>query len=171
MDENIRKANAQDAPALAKLINSAYRGEHAKKGWTHEADLIDGALRTNVPTLQQIMEKEEAAILKYVEHDQITGCVYLEKKGDKMYLGMLTVSPDAQAKGTGKKLLSAADEFARNNNCRFVEMTVISVRHELIAWYERNGYKKTGRTEPFPDDNRFGIPRQPIEFVVMEKEL
>jgi len=171
MDAKISTATIDDIPGLIQLVNHAYRGEEAKKGWTHEADLIDGLLRTDVESLQQLIQKPDAVILKYEQDKKIVGCVYLEKKGERLYLGMLSVMPEIQAKGIGKKLLKAADDHARKNNCCFIEMTVISVRHELIAWYERNGYRKTSKIEPFPTDGRFGNPRQPLEFVYLEKSL
>ncbi len=168
---NITKATHCDIMQLETLINSAYRGESSKKGWTTEADLL-GGIRTDVDTLKQMMAKPDALILKYChEHNQITGCVYLEKKHNKMYLGMLTVSPILQAKGIGKKLLFAAEEHAHKLNCAAMQMTVISIREELIKWYERHGYFKTGATEPFPSDEKFGIQKQPLEFIVMEKNI
>ena len=94
-----------------------------------------------------------------------------ERNDHKIYLGMLTVSPALQDRGIGKKLLAAADEYAKQQHCSAIFMTVISVRSELIAWYERHGYKRTGETKPFPTDNRFGMTTQPLEFVVLEKEL
>ena len=81
------------------------------------------------------------------------------------------MSPDVQAKGIGKKLLHAAENYAMNNNCSIIEMTVISARSELIAWYERNGYHQTNQTKPFHNNERFGVPVVPIEFVVMEKKV
>ena len=84
---------------------------------------------------------------------------------------MLSVSPEIQAQGIGKKLLKAADDYAKQNGCNAVEMTVISVRKELIAWYERNGFKDTGKKEPFPDDGKFGNPKQRLEFIYFEKNL
>lgn len=171
MTGTILPATTADIPQLLQLINSAYRGEDAKKGWTHEADLIDGAIRTDETSLKQLIEKPGAAILKFQQDDTIVGCVYLEKKADRLYLGMLSVSPEIQAHGIGKKLLKAADEYAKQNNCDSIEMTVISVRNELIGWYERNGYHQTLKTEPFPSDGKFGTPRQQLEFVVLEKQL
>lgn len=168
----ISKATTEDSIQLLKLVNNAYRGEEAKKGWTHEADLIEGTLRINETALIELLKKENAVILKCSEeNNHIVGCVYLEKQSDKIYLGMLSVHPRIQARGIGKKLLKASEEFALNQKCSSIVMTVISVRHELIAWYKRNGYKETGETKPFPDDDRFGIPRQKIEFVVMEKKV
>ena len=84
---------------------------------------------------------------------------------------MFSVSPRAQGKGIGKKLLVAADEYAREQNCSSIFMTVITVRDELIAWYERHGYIRTGRVLPFPVDERFGKPVQTLEMMVLEKQL
>jgi ribosomal protein S18 acetylase RimI-like enzyme len=84
---------------------------------------------------------------------------------------MFSVSPSAQGKGIGKKLLAAADAYAREHNCVSIFMTVITVREELIAWYEKNGYQKTGKVLPFPVDERYGIPTQPLEMLVLEKYL
>ena len=168
---NISKATLQDIPQLVTLINNAYRGEHSKKGWTTEADLLDG-LRTDSENLEKMMNKQNAVILKFCNDDNVLqGCVYLEKKGNKMYLGMLTVSPLEQAKGMGKKLLFAAEKYAGDQKCSKIEMTVISVRDELITWYQKHGYDKTGKTKPFPSDAKFGIPKQPLEFIVMQKEV
>ncbi|MCX6216939.1 GNAT family N-acetyltransferase [Spirosoma sp.] len=163
-------ATEQDIPALDRLVNSAYRGDSSRKGWTTEADLLDG-IRTSEESLRAILGNPNAQILKYEQADRLLGCVYLEQKGDDLYLGMLTVSPEAQAGGIGKHLLTAAENVAIAKKCRAVTMTVITQRHELIAWYERRGYRSTGETQPFPDDPRFGIPKQPLAFIVMEKEV
>lgn len=171
MDTTISAATIEDIPILLSLVNSAYRGEEARKGWSHEADLIEGSIRTDPGSLLQMIQNPNSVILKYAHHEKIAGCVYLEKKGDRMYLGMLSVCPELQAQGIGKKLLKAAEHHSGKNHCTAIEMTVISVRHELVAWYERNGYQKTGRMEPFPADGRFGIPKHPTEFVVLEKIL
>jgi ribosomal protein S18 acetylase RimI-like enzyme len=171
MNGTILPATMNDIPQLIQLINSAYRGEEAKKGWTHEADLIDGSIRTDESSLQQLMKKPGAVILKYQQAEKVIGCVYLEKIETRLYLGMLSVSPEIQSQGIGKQLLNAADEHAKKNNCNVIEMTVISVRKELIAWYERNGYHKTSRREPFPSDGKFGNPREQLEFVYLEKHV
>ena len=168
----VSPASIRDIPALVALINSAYRGEASKKGWTTEADLLKGELRTDIPTLTAIIENTDAVILKYVsEKGSITGCVYLHIKERGLYLGMLTVSPQLQGAGIGKQLLAAADNYAKENNCNSIFMNVISLRHELIAWYERNGYRQTDERVPFPTDHRFGVPVQPLEFVILEKEV
>ena len=88
-----------------------------------------------------------------------------------MYLGMLTVSPELQARGIGKELMKVAEEYAVTKGCFSMVMTVITLRNELIEWYVRRGYRDTGQRKPFPGDLRFGIPKQPLEFLVMEKPL
>jgi len=169
--ESISKLGEADLPKLNELVNSAYRGEEAKKGWTHEADLIEGEIRTDESSLHQLLNDPNAVFLKYEAHDKLLGSVYLQKKGTLLYLGMLSVDPASQGMGIGKKLLEAAEVFARENNCTAIGMTVISARKELIAWYGKWGYRDTGKREPFPDDERYGKPRQPIEFAVLEKAL
>ena len=165
-------ATLQDIPELVSLINSAYRGDASKKGWTTEADLLEGEIRTNEETLEQLLQTNGAVFLKYInEQNEIEGCIFLDKKGDQLYLGMLSVSPILQAKGTGKTLMNAAVDYAKQEGCDSIFMRVISLRHELINWYEKLGYSKTGQTEAFPNDNRFGIPTQPLEFFIMEKMI
>lgn len=167
----ISTATLQDVPELNILINSAYRGESSKKGWTTEEHLL-GGIRTDEEDLSELLQKENVTILKYTESGKIIGSVYLEKQADKLYLGMLTVSPELQGGGIGKKLMQAAEEFAKENNITKVSMTVISVRKELIDYYKRRGYKDTGETKPFPmNDPKFGLPKQDLAFIVMEKEL
>ena len=167
----ITKATKNDIPALNILVDSAYRGESSKKGWTTEEHLL-GGIRTDEANLMQTFENEQITILKFTENDKIIGTVSLEKQGEKLYLGMLTVSPDLQGGGVGKQLLKAAEVFAQEENIPIIVMTVISVRAELIAWYERHGYVRTGETKPFPmDDPNFGMPKTFLEFVVLEKNV
>lgn len=167
----ISPTTLQDVPELTILVNSAYRGESSKKGWTTEEHLL-GGIRTDEEDLSALLQKENVTILKYTESGKIIGSVYLEKQADKLYLGMLTVSPELQGGGIGKKLMQAAEDFAKEQQLSTVSMTVISVRKELIEYYERRGYKDTGETKPFPMNNpKFGIPKQDLEFIVMEKEL
>jgi ribosomal protein S18 acetylase RimI-like enzyme len=167
----ITKASSADVPRLSVLVNSAYRGEGSKKGWTTEADLLGGQ-RTDENGLQKMIDHPAAAILKYTDaQEQIVGCVYLEKKPAGLYLGMLTVSPELQGAGIGKHLLAAAEAYAKETGCSAIIMTVISVRAELIAWYERHGYQRTGETQPFPADPAFGLPKQSLEFIVLQKPI
>lgn len=165
-------AGLSDLEALNLLVNSAYRGDSSRKGWTTEADLLDG-LRTTPEALQLLMDPPRSVMLKYEdEQGVLLGCVNLQQKSGKLYLGMLSVNPDRQSGGIGKKLLLAAEEYACEMELKVIEMTVISIRQELIEWYERRGYKDTGERIPFPaPDPSFGIARQPLEFIVMEKFL
>lgn len=162
-------ATLEDVTSLEKLINSAYRGETSKEGWTTEANLLEGK-RITVDELIQIIQEKENTILKYTENNRIIGSVLLVNKGDKLYLGMLTVSPELQNSGIGKQLLQQADMFALNLELPKIVMTVISVREELIAWYNRHGFVDTGIREPFPlNDTDAIISKRPLEFIVMEK--
>jgi ribosomal protein S18 acetylase RimI-like enzyme len=165
-------AAKEDIAPIEKLVNSAYRGDSSRKGWTTEADLLDG-IRTNKDVLSGMINRGDSIVLKCTNaKNQLVGCVYLQKKEDKLYLGMLTVAPDIQAQGIGKKLLQAAEEYAQTQQCTAITITVISLRQELIKWYERRGYKATGERKPFPsNDPRFGLPKQQLEFIVMEKQL
>ena len=167
----IEIADHNDIPELIALINGAYRGEGSKKGWTTEADLLDGT-RTDEKNLGALINDPNGVLLKCLnEEEKIIGCVNLQKHGSKLYLGMLTVSPELQGGGVGKYLLNAAAEHAKNNACSEIYMTVISVRDELIAWYERHGYNKTGEKKPFPVGASFGIQKQPLEMIVLRKNV
>jgi len=164
-------AKIEDAPILSNLVNSAYRGDSSRQGWTTEADLLDGT-RTDAKAIEYLMGRPGTTILKYVDNATILGCVELDRKGDQLYLGMLTVQPDLQGRGIGKELLKAAEIEARRHKCTGIFMTVISIRLELIAWYLRHGYIDTGHRKPFEvPDSRWGIPKMKLEFVVLEKKL
>ncbi len=167
----ITYSTIEDAVALDILVNSAYRGESSRQGWTTEADLIDGT-RTDANALKELLKKTDTIILKYVEEEKILACVELTREENKLYLGMLTVSPSLQGKGIGKELLKAAEQEALKQNCNTIFMTVISVRKELIDWYLRHGYIDTGKRKPFLfTDPRFGQPKEQLEFVVLEKKI
>ncbi|MBC7641724.1 MAG: GNAT family N-acetyltransferase [Flavobacterium sp.] len=167
----ISKATINDVLALNLLVNSAYRGESSKQGWTTEANIL-GGIRISENELSAIISNPENAIFKLTESTEIIACVLLSNKTDKLYLGMLTVNPELQNSGIGKKLLHFAENYALDLGLQAIEMTVISVRTELIAWYQRHGYKDSGKREPFPMENpEFGLPKQSLEFIVMEKYL
>lgn len=171
---HFRETGTDDIPALHRLIESAYRGDSAKRGWTHEADLLDGQ-RTDQGALTAIVEDPAQLILAATDGDAIIGCVQLSRVDQRLaYLGMLTVDPDIQSTGLGKKLLEKSEAYCRENwNAQAIEMTVIRQRSELIAYYERRGYCRTGERRPFPHgDARFGKPRTPdLEFIVLRKDI
>ncbi len=167
----ITKATLQDIPALTALINSAYRGESSKKGWTTEAHLLEGK-RTDEQDMTEIFLDPKNTILKFTENDKIIGSVLLVEKGHQLYLGMLTVSPELQNSGIGKKLLAEAENHARTLGLSGIIMTVISVREELIAWYKRHGYVDTGEREAFPKSGiHVTVSEEPLEFIYLEKKI
>ncbi|MDB5008273.1 MAG: family N-acetyltransferase [Mucilaginibacter sp.] len=167
----VTKATLNDVPELNQLVNTAYRGETSKKGWTTEANLLDG-LRIDETTLKSYFDDSNVILLKNTDHaGLITGCVYLEIRKPRLYVGMFSVSPLLQGQGIGRDLLQHAEAYAKQLNCTTLTMTVISIRQELISWYERRGYKTTGETLPFHADKKFGVPKQPIELIVMEKNV
>ncbi|URC11025.1 GNAT family N-acetyltransferase [Flavobacterium sp. B183] len=167
----ITKASLQDIPALTALINSAYRGETSKKGWTTEANLLEGK-RTDEQEMTEIFLDPKNTMLKYTENDQIIGSVLLVEKGHQLYLGMLTVSPELQNSGIGKKMLAEAENHAKALGLSSIIMTVISVREELIAWYKRHGYVDTGEREAFPvSEIHVTISEEPLEFIYLEKVI
>lgn len=168
----ISPAAADDILELLPLINGAYRGEVSRKGWTTEADLLAGELRTDAENLRELIGKENAVILQCRdEGGGLVGCVYLEKRGDRMYLGMLTVTPERQTAGIGKLLMQAAESHAASEQCRAIYFRVLSGRHELIAWYERRGYRLTGERQAYDAPAKFGTPTRFLEFEVMEKMI
>ncbi len=170
-----------DLADLADLVNSAYRGELATKGWTHESYLLGGQ-RTDADSLRADLAAKPGAtllVLRDAPDAKPHACVWVEPAqkgedgGDAWYVGMVTVSPLRQAGGIGRMMLEAAEAHARAAGAKTLQMTVISVRDTLIAWYERRGYALTGETTPFPyDDEKFGEPqRDDLAFVVMKKGL
>lgn len=162
---------------LSGLVNSAYRGETSKAGWTTEADLLGGQ-RTDPDQLAETLALNPNAGQVVLVHTDAAGlacCVHLERLPEgKAYLGMLTVRPTRQTGGLGRALLAAAEQWAASAwGTQEMQMTVIAQRAELIAWYERRGYRATGETRPFPyGDERFGLPKQSdLYFRVLAKAL
>lgn len=171
----IRAAQTDDIPALHALIESAYRGDAARAGWTHEADLLGGQ-RIDLEGLADILADPDQYLLIATRADgTAAGCVEVTDKTPGLaYLGMLSVTPHGQAQGLGKRLISAAEQFARDQlGAARMEMTVIRQRSELISYYIRRGYQPTGEERPFPyGDARFGAPRtDDLAFVVLARTL
>jgi ribosomal protein S18 acetylase RimI-like enzyme len=162
-ETNIRFALKDDVLALFRLVNSAYRGDSSRKGWTTEAHLLND-LRVTEAELSIQMENANIWFFKYLEGTEIQGSVCLERKESYLYLGMLTVNPELQNSGIGAKLLKNAEEFAIYLGLNSIRMTVISVREELIAFYLRKGYTFTGEKIPFPGN-------ETLEFLVLEKKI
>ncbi|MBL7702150.1 MAG: GNAT family N-acetyltransferase [Ferruginibacter sp.] len=169
---NIKFAVTADIPALKDLLNNAYRGEASKQGWTTEADLITGDIRTDENILQQVLEQSGSVFLVYRDDEQnIIGCVNLQEHAERLYLGMFSVSPQLQGGGIGKKLLQAAEEYARHLDKKAIYMSVINQRTELVNWYMRHGYEDTKERKPFTEDGITGKHLQPLEFMMLEKPV
>jgi len=170
----VRPATATDVPALLALVQSAYRGDKARHGWTHEADLLDGQ-RIDADALASIIADDIHRILLALDQDALVGCVQISRIDQgRAYLGLLAVDPLRQAGGLGRLLISAAERAAAELfGATSIEMTVIRQRAELIGWYQRRGYRVTGESRPFPyGDERFGLPRvADLDFAVLVKTL
>lgn len=166
---SITKVTGQEIPTITKLVNSAYQGEPGSKSWTSESHLVTGQ-RTTEDMLRKLIQQPAVTMLKYTnERGEVQGCVLLEKKEHTLYMGMLSVSPHAQASGIGKMLLQEVESFAREQNYRSITITVIDRRYELIDWYKRRGYLPTGKSEPF--SNQSSAALDAFSFMEMRKEL
>jgi predicted N-acetyltransferase YhbS len=171
---SIRPATPADLSALHGLVERAYRGDSARAGWTHEADLLGGQ-RTDLAALGEIVADPRQSMLIAIQDGALTGCVQIAQKDETLcYLGLLSVEPSLQAAGLGKRLIEAAEQEAASRfGATAMEMTVIVQREELIAYYVRRGYALTGEKRPFPlDDERFGLPpTRDLAFVVLRKPI
>lgn len=153
---NFRFATEADSGAVMRLINAAFEVEKFFK-------LKE---RVNLEMLQEYFRK--GSFLLYEENGELTGCVFVERKNDRAYLGLLSVDPQHQKQGIGRRLIAAAEEFARESDTHFMDLTIVNLRTELPAIYEKLGYKVIG-TEPFPADQ---MPvNQPCHFICMTKGL
>lgn len=169
-NEFISIASTQHVDAIVALLNSAYRGEASLQGWTTEAHLIGGTIRTNTQQVLQLIQQPNSIFLIYINSENtVVGCVNLQVNEKGIYLGMFSVQPKQQGAGIGKQLLLAAEAFALQQKKHKIYMTVISVRKELIDWYVRNGYTVTNEIIPFIEDDVTGNHLQKLEFVVLEK--
>lgn len=168
-----RWATKEDAAALEALIESAYRGDSSRAGWTTEADLLDGN-RTSVPQLLEVLADDDQLILACDDADGLLATVTVERRDGYGYVGAVSVRPTDQGSGIGRELLARAERTIREEwGLQRARMTVIAQRPELIDWYGRRGYADTGETAPFPyGDTRFGAPkRDDLYFVILEKAL
>ena len=168
-----RAARRDDVDAIVALVESAYRGEGSKRGWTTEADLLDGQ-RTDAESVAALIARTGSQVLLAEADGVLLACAHLERQDGAAYFGMFSVRPDQQGGGLGRAMLGEAERIAREEwDCGAMRMTVITVRDELIAWYERRGYRRTGEYSPFPyGDARFGIPRRDdLRFETLLKPL
>jgi ribosomal protein S18 acetylase RimI-like enzyme len=169
----LRSANEADIPALVELVTSAYRGDASRKGWTTEADFLDGS-RIEPDVLREDLHKPRSRVLVAERDGEMVACAHVADQEGAGYFGMFSVRPTLQGGGIGDTLLREAERVAREEwTLPAMRMTVIDIRDSLIAWYERRGYRRTGVKKPFPyGDARFGIPkRDDLRFEVLEKAL
>jgi len=168
-----RPAVPADVPALVALVESAYRGDVSRQGWTTEADLLGGQ-RIDPAGIAEVIAKAFSRVIVFERNGRFIACCHIERQGRACYFGMFAVDPALQGVGVGKLAMIEAERAARDDfDCSEMQMTVITMRDELIAWYERRGYKRTGVYRPFPyGDERFGIPkRDDLRFELLTKAL
>lgn len=164
-------ATPKDIGPLAALVNSAYRGNSSRAGWTTEADILGGT-RIDEKGVQEIIEDPNADLHIFSHPEEgLIACVYLKAEESYLYLGMLTVRPTLQAGGIGKHILAYAEKHAAALGKRNIKMTVINTRTELISWYNRHGYLPTGDTEPWIDGEHIGDRKADIHFIVLNKVI
>ena len=170
---HFRVATPDDVAALVELVTSAYRGEASRQGWTTEADLLDGP-RIDPEVLLGDIQRPRSRVIIAEQEGTMVACVHVAEVDGAGYLGMFSVRPDIQAQGVGSGVIVEAERCVQEEfGLRTMRMTVIDVRDELIGYYERRGYHRTGIKKPFPyGDTRFGIPRRDdLRFEVLEKDL
>lgn len=172
-DLAFRAATEADIDAIVALVTSAYRGDSSRAGWTTEADLLDGA-RIDPEVLRADIARTGSRVVLAERDSALLACAHVAVDGDAGYFGMFSVVPGLQGGGIGKQVLAECERIVRDDwRLPAMRMTVIDVRDELIAFYQRRGYRRTGVTKPFPyGDARFGEPkRDDLRFEVLEKTL
>ena len=168
-----RAAAVNDIDAVVALVNAAYRGDSSRQGWTTEADLLDGQ-RTDHDEVRDMIQQPESMVLLCLDGDALIGTTHLKRAGTAAELGMFTIRPGLQGRGFGTRFLAEAERVARECwGVAAMRMTVISRRSELIAYYERRGYRRTGQYREFPRHHpRYGIPKvDDLVLEVLEKHL
>ena len=171
-----RNAESGDIAAIVALVESAYRGDASRAGWTTEADLLDGQ-RTDADEISALIARPGSRIVLAEAGDgeaALLACCHIERHDDVCHFGMFSVLAPYQRSGLGRRMLAHAESIARDEwRCHEMRMHVIDVRTELMAWYERRGYRRTGVHAPFPyGDARFGLPKRPdLRFELMVKPL
>jgi len=156
----VRVAQVGDAEAVASVINSAFRQA--------ESFLIDRD-RIDLETVRELLRTGIFLVAENVADDlgALCGCVYVELRGERSYLGLLSVDPLHQKSGLGSKLMDAAEGYCAKTGSRFMDLQIVNLRKELPDFYHRKGYIETG-TAPFPPDLN---PKLPCHFVKMSKPL
>ena len=168
--DSFRTANNADAETIAELVNRAYRPESGATGWTHESDLVAGN-RTNAAQIVGTILSRDSVILVGLNNEEIVACAHVQKDGNCSHIGMLAVNPILQKVGAGKQMLAHAEKYASAvfGSEKFV-MVVVSARIELVSFYLRRGYHKTGSVMGYPLSAGAGTPKTPdLKIEVLEK--
>lgn len=162
----VRRAARADAAPLKTLIESGYRGDSARRGWTHEADIVENE-RIAMDDLCAMLGDPSTHFLIAEDAGKAIGCIAVTDKGHgRAYFGLLCVDPARQSNGLGSRLIEAAEERARSFGASVMEISVFENRAELIVMYQRKGYCDTGRRDPFPTPQPV-----PLFFRCFEKRL
>jgi GNAT superfamily N-acetyltransferase len=168
-------ATDADVPEVVSLINLAFRGRGQDAGWSIQEEYINGTRITQELLREDMAAKPHATLLLWRTADtSLLGCVWMEPEQNGVwYLGLLALPPREQNAGLGRKLLEAAENWARERRATEIRMSVVNLRVALIEWYKRRGYTLTGQTKPFPyGDNRYGVPtRDDLHFVILKRQL
>ncbi|HYK37266.1 GNAT family N-acetyltransferase [Alloacidobacterium sp.] len=153
----LRFADSADLPAIAQIINQAFSVELFFKAGD----------RITLDEVQRLSKKGRFMVLE--ENGEIQGSVYVELRGERAYLGLLSTNPARQRSGIGSRLTTAAEEFARESGCRFMDLRVVNLREELPVIYGKFGYEITGTEDvALEAGQRF---TRPAHFITMSKEL
>lgn len=165
-------AKVADAGAVARLVNKSYRPEKGLRGWTHESDLVAGE-RTNERQVADAISRKDSFVLIGLRGQEVVACVHVEKEGTNCHIGMLAVSPILQRKGIGRRMLSHAERFGSETFAsEAFTMLVLSERPELISFYMKCGYQRTGATMDYPLSAGVGVPtRGDLKVEVLKKRV
>jgi ribosomal protein S18 acetylase RimI-like enzyme len=164
-------ATLADVPRLAALIERAYRGPEAARGWTNESELLAGP-RSSPEEIDGLIREAEARFVTARSGDLLVACALIKREDPGAYFGMFAIDPDAQGGGLGKLMMSRCEDAARELwGAKYLRLQVISLRDKLIEWYERRGFVQTGEHEPFPFDTATGALRTDFDLTSLKKLL
>lgn len=166
-------AQQADIAEIMDVVNLAYRGGKASVAWKNENHLVQGPRIVREDLEKYISTAGSAILLLRTISGVLAGTVQIEKHADEAHIGMLSVHPEYQNFGLGKRLLLMGEDYASKNfHCKTGKMFVFGGRHELLAWYQKMGYESTGETKPFfgPESGLTPLVQNP-HFVVVAKEL
>ena len=170
-DIRFEYADLTDVPRVAALVELAYRGPKAATSWTNEAAILSGP-RSSPAEVESLVRDGNSRFVLALQGDRLVGSALIQQYADGAYFGMFAIDPDAQGGGLGKAIVAQCEQAAQELwGASFLRLTVISLRTELIGWYERRGFVQTGEHEPFPFETATGALRTDFDLIVLEKPL